>query len=262
MGRSDYLVQAGVGFDIDRASSKKAVGIFEGLAEKLNTVQTKKAKEAFEKTQTDYKSTMAGIKATNEQADKDLVTSTKKSVKASREALQGSMLSAKPTKKEIAAAGGKDEHAKKYKAQLEGMSDSYAKYVKEAEALGLKVTKAQKGYGTGQSVTSFAETTDKDGKKVRRTLEDRKRLIKLSERMHNDEKNKLKLMKEGTAEYDKQAAEVEALRKQHQSQVNLNEELYQQERKTDKIKSKSAKKERKAEKKKVKAQKKIFERIK
>ena len=47
MGRSDYLVQAGVGFDIDRGSSKKAIGIFEGLAEALNTVATRKSKEAF-----------------------------------------------------------------------------------------------------------------------------------------------------------------------------------------------------------------------
>lgn len=261
MGRSDYLVQAGVGFDIDRSSSKKAIGIFEGLAETLNTVQTRKSKQAFEQTQKDYKSTMEDIKAVNKQADEDLIKSSKKSVAATREALQGAML--KPPKDtsaaDMKAAGGEAEHAKKYKAQLSGMSQSYAKYVKEAEKLGIKVSKAEKGFGTGKSVSSFSERySKKEGKMVKRTLEDRKRLIKLSERMLNDERAKLKLMDKTEDGYEDQVAQVEALRRQHQSQSNLNEELYQQERKVDKIKSSSAKKERKAEKKKIKAQKKII----
>ena len=261
MGRSDYLVQAGIGFDIDRSSSKKAIGIFEGLAEALNTSQAKKSAQAFEQTEKDYNSTMAKIKATNEQADADLVKSAKKSVAATREALQGAML--KPpedaTAKEKKAAGGPEEHAKKYKAQLSGMSSSYAKYVKEAEKLGIKVTKAEKGFGTGKSVSSFQEKYDKkSGKMVRRTLEDRKRLIKLSERMLNDEKKKLDMMEKGTEAYDEQQAEVTALTNQLKSQQNLNEELYQQERKNDKVHATGAKKERKAEKKKIAAQKKII----
>jgi len=263
MGRSDYLVQAGVGFDIDRGSSKKAIGIFEGLAEALNTVATRKSKEAFDQTQKDYDKAMADIKATNEQADEDLIKSSAKSVKATREALQGAMLKAPEdaTAKEIAAAGGAEEHKRKYDEQLNGMSASYAKYVKEAEKLGIKVTKAEKGFGTGKSVSSF----EKDSKGNRRTAEERKRLLKLTQRMHKDEKARLETMQkfdketgEITEAYKQQEAEVKALNTQYKAQENLHEDLIQQEKKNDKIKTKSAKKERKAEKTKIKAQKRII----
>ena len=43
MGRSDYLVQAGVGFDVDRSGARKSIGIFESLASTLNSVATKTA---------------------------------------------------------------------------------------------------------------------------------------------------------------------------------------------------------------------------
>ena len=260
MGRSDYLVQAGVGFDIDRGSSKKAIGIFEGLAEALNTVATRKSKEAFDQTQKDYESTMSDIKEINKQADKDLVDGAKASTKATQKALQDSMLvdPAKASAKAIKAAGGEEDYAKKYNAQLGGMSKSYAKYVKEAEALGIKVTKAEKGFGTGKSLQSFQEKYDKkSGKMVRRTAEERKRLIKLTERMLKDEKQKLKLMDESAEGYAQQKAEVDALSGQLQAQANLHEDLFQQEKKNDKVRKKSAEKERKAEKKKIKAQKRI-----
>jgi TP901 family phage tail tape measure protein len=256
MGRSDYLVQAGVGFDIDRSSAKKSIGIFEGLAEKLNTVATRKSVEAFKETEKEYKDSMATIEATNKKADEALIKSAKASTTATQQALQGAML--KPPKdaadKDVKAAGGSEAYAKKYKAQLNGMKSSYAKYVKEAAALGIKVTKAEKGFGTGKSVSSF----EKDSKGNRRSLEDRKRLVKLSERMLNDERNKLKLMDKSTEAYKEQEAEVEALRKQHQAQQNLNEELYQQELKVDKVKRKGAKEERKAANKKRKEQKGII----
>ena len=50
MGRSEYLVQAGVSFDIDRSGASKQIGIFEALAGKLQTSATKKAAEGFAQT--------------------------------------------------------------------------------------------------------------------------------------------------------------------------------------------------------------------
>ena len=120
MARSDYLVQAGIGFDIDRASSKKAVGIFEGIAEMLNTSVTKKSKEAFDQTQRDYESTIKDIEKTNDAADAALMKSSQKSIKAVREGLQGAMLKPPEKASEAAkeAAGGAEAYAKKYDAQL------------------------------------------------------------------------------------------------------------------------------------------------
>ena len=59
------------------------------------------------------------------------------------------------------------------------MESSYSKYVKNAEKMGLKVRKAQGGFGTGQSVTDFQK----------KDVEQRKRLINLTKRMIKDEKD-------------------------------------------------------------------------
>ena len=80
MGRSDYIVQAGIGFDLDRSSAKKSIGIFEGLAGTLNTIATKKASEGFTKTEKKYAETVANLKKTNQKADADLIAGTRKVV--------------------------------------------------------------------------------------------------------------------------------------------------------------------------------------
>ena len=95
MGRSDYLVSAGIGFDLDRSSAKKSIGIFEGLAGTLNTIATKKASEGFAATEKEYADTVAKLKKTNEKADKDLVKGTEKSAKAAQDALNKSMMKLK-----------------------------------------------------------------------------------------------------------------------------------------------------------------------
>ena len=69
MGRSDYLVQAGVGFDVDRSGARKSIGVFESLANTLNTVATKSAQKGFEQTEKDYAASMKQIKITNDNAD-------------------------------------------------------------------------------------------------------------------------------------------------------------------------------------------------
>ena len=132
------------------------------------------------------------------------------------------------------------------------MKSSYAKYVNEAAKHGIKITKAQKDFGTGQSVTSFKK----------KDVEDRKQLINLTKRMIKDEKKRLDQMHKGTTAYKTLNAEIEALEKQEKAMVNLNEDLTQQERKHQKVKRKSASDERKAEKKKAKAQKEEIARMK
>ena len=87
MGRSDYLVSAGIGFDLDRSSARKSIGIFEGLAGALNTVATKKAAEGFAKTEQEYAKTIKGLKDINNQDDEDLDEGKKKAAKADTEAL-------------------------------------------------------------------------------------------------------------------------------------------------------------------------------
>jgi hypothetical protein len=49
MGRTDYIVTAGVGFDLDRSSARNTIGNFETIADTLNTVASKKAAEGFSK---------------------------------------------------------------------------------------------------------------------------------------------------------------------------------------------------------------------
>ena len=108
MGRSDYLVSAGIGFDLDRSSAKKSIGIFEGLAGALNTVATKKAAEGFAQTEKEYAKTLAKLKKENEEADEALIKGTEKSAKAASEALNKSMMKppCQASKGAIKASGG------------------------------------------------------------------------------------------------------------------------------------------------------------
>ena len=68
MGRSDYLVQAGIGFDIDRSGARKSIGVFESLATTLGTVATRAAKKGFDQTQKEYEESMREIEKTNADA--------------------------------------------------------------------------------------------------------------------------------------------------------------------------------------------------
>ena len=70
MGRSDYLVSAGIGFDLDRSSAKKSIGIFEGIADTLNAVQSKKESEAFAQTETAYGESIKKIEKKEKKAKK------------------------------------------------------------------------------------------------------------------------------------------------------------------------------------------------
>ena len=152
MGRTDYIVQAGIGFDLDRSSARKSISVFEGLATTLNNISAKKAKEGFEKTEKDYQSSMKEISEINKKADADLVSGVKASAKATQQALQA----AQPQKLTSAAKAkmSTDEiklYESKFKQSMKGMSGSYSKFAKEAEKLGIKVRASQKGFGSTKS---------------------------------------------------------------------------------------------------------------
>ena len=249
MGRSDYLVSAGIGFDLDRSSARKSIGIFEGLAGTLNQVATKKAAEGFAKTEQEYAKTIKGLKEINDQADKDLVEGTAKSAQAAQDALNKSMM--KPPSKAsvgaIKAAGGLEEYKKEYAKTVGAMKSSYGKFAKEAEKIGIKFSKGSK--------INLEEFAKKD-------VETRKQAINLTKRMIKDEKNRLKTLTEGSKGYKELSREIKHLEQQEKQMVNLSEDVFQQERKNQKIKNESAKKERKAEKKKITAQKKIIQHLK
>ena len=256
MGRGEYLVQAGVGFDVDRSSARKSIGAFEALASMLNKTAANKAAEGFSATEKEYQKSIKSIKESDKQAAKELEEGTKASAKAAQQAIQRSMPKAltkkQADKMEAEEAGSVKKYNAALKAELKGMGSSYAKYVDEAEKLGIKVRKAQGGFGTGQSVSDFK---DKD-------VEQRKQLINLNKRMVKDEKERLKGLAKTSTEYKTLKGEITALEKQGQQMVNLNEDLTQQEKKYTKTRQKNAREERKAEKKKAIAQKKEIQKLK
>jgi TP901 family phage tail tape measure protein len=227
--------------------------MFEGLAATLNTVATKTAAKGFEQTEKDYAASMAKIEKIDKEATAALAKSSTKAAQATQKALQRSM--PKPltdAQKKKMSSKEIDDYEKKFKSSMKGMSSSYAKYVKNAEKMGLKVRKAQGGFGTGQSVADFQK----------KDVEQRKRLINLTKRMVKDEKERIKNLKKKGQSTKAAEAELKALIKQEKAMVNLNEDLTQQERKLDKIKRKGARDERKAEKKRAVDQKKQIQRLK
>jgi len=244
MGRSDYLVSAGIGFDLDRASAKKSVGIFEGIAGALNTVATKKATEGFAATEKAYAKTLQGLKKDNEEADAALVKGTEKSAKAAQSALDKSMMKppSRASKGAIKAAGGLKAYKKEYEQTVGAMKTSYSKFAKEAEKLGIKFSK-----GSKMDMDEFAK----------KDVETRKRAINLTKRMVKDEKARLAQLTKGSKGYKKLKKEIKGLEAQEKQMVNLSEDIYQQEKKNQNVKRKTSKEERKAEKKKIIAQKKI-----
>ncbi len=245
MGRSDYLVSAGIGFDLDRSSARKSIGVFESIANTLNATASKKAAEGFAKTEEEYAKTVGKLKKTSQQADKDLLDGTFKSAKAAQDALDKSMMKApsQASKGAVAAAGGLKAYKKEYAATVGAMKSSYAKFASEAEKIGIKFSK-----GSKMSMEQFA-TKD---------VETRKQAINLTKRMIKDEKARLATLTEGSKGYEDLSKEIKHLQEQEKQMVNLSEDVFQQERKTQKIKQKAATDERAAEKKKIMSQKKIL----
>ena len=91
MGRTDYIVTAGVGFDLDRSSARNTIGNFETIADTLNTVATKKAAEGFSKNEAVYKKSLDKIAKANKKADDDLVKGAAQSAAAAQAAIKKSM---------------------------------------------------------------------------------------------------------------------------------------------------------------------------
>ena len=245
MGRSDYLVSAGIGFDLDRSSARKSIGIFESIAGTLNTVASKKAAEGFSKTEEEYAKSVAKLKKINQKADNDLISGTAKSAAAAQDALDKSMMKppSQASKGAIKAADGLANYKKEYKATVAAMKSSYAKFAKEAEKIGISFSK-----GSKINLQQFADLD----------IESRKQSINLAKRMIKDEKNRLKTLTKGSKGYNDLSKEIEHLIQQEKQMSNLSEDVFQQEQKTRKIKQKAAQDERKAEKKKLTAQKKII----
>ena len=245
MGRSDYLVTAGIGFDLDRSSAKKSVGLFEGVAGAINTIATKSAAKSFKDTEKEYNQTIKNLQETNTQADADLLAGTEKSVKAAQDALDKSRARApsKMSKSALAKLGmTKGQYEKDYKRTVNGIKSSYQKFTNEAEKIGIKFSKKGK--------LDLEEFAKKDA-------ETRKRAINLTKRMLKDEKKRLSTLSESSEEYKVLQKEIKALGEQEEALVNINEDRVQLEKQNQRVHRQSAKEEREAEKKKITAQKKI-----
>mgnify|MGYP003648912111 CR=1 FL=1 len=245
MGRSDYLVTAGIGFDLDRSSAKKSVGIFESVAGTINTIATKSAAKSFKDTEKEYNQTIKNLQQTNTQADADLLAGTEKSVKAAQDALDKSRARApsKMSKSALAKLGmTRGEYEKDYKRTVDGIKNSYKKFTDEAEKIGIKFSKKGK--------LDLEEFAKKDA-------ETRKRAINLTKRMLKDEKKRLSTLSESSEEYKTLQKEIKALAEQEEALVNINEDRVQLEKQNQQVHRQSTKEERAAEKKKITAQKRI-----
>ena len=245
MGRSDYLVSAGIGFDLDRSSAKKSIGIFESVADTIGTIATKSAAKQFSDTEKEYSSTVKKLEQINTQADADLLAGTEKSAQAAQKALEsGYRQPSKMSKGKLAELGmTKDEYKKDYVRAMSGMKTSYKKFTDEAQKIGIEFTNKGK--------LDLEEFAKKDA-------ETRKRAINLTKRMIKDEKERLKTLSKSGEEYKNLEKEIEALEKQEEALVNVNEDRLQLEKTQTKVRRQSAKEERAAEKKKITAQKKIY----
>ena len=246
MGRSDYLVQAGVGFDVDRSGARKSLGVFESLASMFQTAATKKAAEGFAETEKAYEDSLASIGKSNKKAEDEFNKGVAKSARATQEALHKTR---PKTPEQMKEAGMKGKELKKYKddfaATTKGMTSSYSKFTKEAEKMGIKVSKSKKGWGHDKTVLKFAKAD----------IESRKKMINLTGRMVKDTKRQIEARKKEGKSTAKLQKELKALEQQERDMKNLNEEVIQQEKKKDKIQSRNAKKQRIAEKKRQKDQK-------
>ena len=192
MGREDYLVTAGIGFDLDRSSAKKSIGIFEGIMGSLNAVSTKAAKDDYAAADAAYGKSLKDIEKKEKKARKDLDEGVKKSAASAQAALDASKMKppSRASKGALAKEGSTKKNLKKYREAYNEnnrmMKKSYGKFAKEAKAMGIKVAE-----GTKLKLEEFAKSD----------VEDRKRLINLNKRMVKDEKNRLKTLTKNSKGY-------------------------------------------------------------
>ena len=92
MGREDYLVTAGIGFDLDRSSAKKSIGIFEGIMGAMNASSTKAAKEDYAAADAAYGKSLKDIEKKEKKARKSLDEGVKKSAASAQAALDASKM--------------------------------------------------------------------------------------------------------------------------------------------------------------------------
>ena len=76
MAQTDYIVRAGVGFDIDRQSGQEAIKLMDVFVGGMQSAATKKTAEGFAQRQRDYDKVLSETAAANKKADDDLVKGT------------------------------------------------------------------------------------------------------------------------------------------------------------------------------------------
>ena len=158
MDQTDYIVRAGVGFDIDRKSGQQAISTMDNVVGLMQTAATKRTAIGFKDRQKGYDKAVKETATANKKADADLVKGTEQVAKRAADAIAKS----RPKKLSAAKAAKMDTSAiKKYKndynATLKGMGSAYGKFAKEAEKLGIKVSKTAGGWGTKKKVEVFTK---------------------------------------------------------------------------------------------------------
>ena len=231
MGQESYLIRTGVGFDVDRSGSRDAIGFMESVADGMNTMQMKKSVEGITKRNAKLKKLNNDLEKDNKAATEKRKKDVDKSAESMQKSIQNSMGKIPP-----ATTKGSSKAAKKaradFESEMKNMNDSYTKFAKRAEKLGMKVGKAGKrgkqdaGFGTGESSKGF----------MKAEAEDRQRQINLVRTMIEENE---KLAKVEGLKGKRAAKDNEFLIKQEKQMIKMDKEAIGLEKKEAKTKQKN-----------------------
>ncbi len=221
MAQTDYIVRAGVGFDIDRKSGAQAISAMDNIVGQMQNTATKRTAKGFQDRAKEYNKTVKEVATANKKADQDLVTGTQQVAKRAADAIA----KARPKPLSAPKAAKMDTSAIKkysddYKSTMKGMTTAYKKFASEAEKAGIKVAKTQGGWGTKAKVEQFAGSD----------AGNRKRQIDLTKTMVMEQKRLMEGLDKESAEYQKQKKILDALENQQKDMISIDRDMRNVER--------------------------------
>ena len=222
MAQTDYIVRAGVGFDIDRKSGAQAISTMDNIVGQMQNTATKRTAKGFQDRAKEYNKTIKDVATANKKADQDLVKGTQQVAKRAADAIA----KARPKPLPAAKAAKMDTSAIKkyssdYKSTMKGMTTAYKKFASEAEKAGIKVAKTQGGWGTKAKVEQFAGGDPGN----------RKRQIDLTKTMVMEQKRLMKGLDKESEEYREQKSILDALENQQKDMISIDRDMRNVERK-------------------------------
>ena len=71
MAQTDYIVRAGVGFDIDRKSGAQAISTMDNIVGQMQNAATKRTAKGFQDRAKEYNKTIKEVATANKKADQE-----------------------------------------------------------------------------------------------------------------------------------------------------------------------------------------------